>query len=177
MRLFFALWPNTAYRKALATAAAGAVARVECHPVPPANLHVTLAFLGSVPADKLGRLIEAGGLGDSPAIELPFDRLEYWPKPRVLVALASRVAPECAQLVDRLWRRLEPLGFSRDRRPWQPHLTLARHVRHPPPEDLAIAALPARVPDASPPWRLALVESVTGAQGARYRPLADWPLG
>ena len=78
------------------------------------------------------------------------------------------------QIVDRLWRSLEPLGFMRESRPWLPHLTLARRVRRPPPENLALA--PVESTGDAPPWRLALVESTAHPGGARYKPLADWPL-
>lgn len=177
LRLFFALWPSPAHRRALAVAAGPVVAAVEGQPVPAANLHVTLAFLGPVPGRTFVLLVEIGGQGGYPPIELDFDRLEYWPKPRVLVAMPSQVPPEGSALVQRLWQRIEPLGFARETRPWRPHLTLARKVRRPPPDELALAT--GRVPpaDDAPRWGLALVESVTLPQGARYRPLAEWPLG
>jgi 2'-5' RNA ligase len=175
LRLFFALWPSDAQRKALVAATAAAVAQVECHPVPPGNLHVTLAFLGQVPARSVADLLVAGGQGDYPALDLAFDRLEYWPKPRVLVALASQEPAAGPRLVDRLWRRIEPLGIRRESRPWQAHLTLARKVRRPPAAGLAMSAMPAQAAAKAAPWRLALVESVTHTQGARYRLLADWP--
>ena len=177
LRLFFALWPSSALRRALAVATGPVVAQVEGQPVPAANLHVTLAFLGSVPGRTFVHLVEVGGQGGYPAIELDFDRLEYWPKPRVLVAMASRVPPAGAATVERLWHRIEPLGFTRDTRPWRPHLTLARKIRRPPPDGLALGA--GRLPPAGDAarWGLALVESVTDPRGARYRPLAEWPLG
>ena len=55
--------------------------------MPPGNLHVTLAFLGMVPGKALARLIELGGQGPWPAVQLDFERLEYWAKPRVVVAI------------------------------------------------------------------------------------------
>lgn len=177
LRLFFALWPTGAHRRALAVATGPVVAQVEGQPVPAANLHVTLAFLGSVPGRTFDYLVEVGGQGDYPAIELDFDRLEYWPKPRVLVAMPSQVPPAGTAMVERLWQRIEPLGFARETRPWRPHLTLARKIRRPPPVGLALEA--GRLPptgDAAR-WGLALVESATHPHGARYRPLTEWVLG
>ena len=173
LRLFYALWPGDAQRAALAAATASAVARVQGQPVPPGNLHVTLAFLGMVPGGTLAQLVEIGGRGSWPTVELAFDRLEYWAKPRLLVAMPSR--PEAVlQIVDRLWQSLGPLGFEREIRPWQPHLTLMRRVRKPPPENLALA--PVNSAGETAPWRLALVESMFHPGGTRYKPLADWPL-
>ena len=175
LRLFFALWPSSRHRAALAEAAAPAVALADGQPVPPGNLHVTLAFLGMVPGSLLARLIEVGGHGPWPAIDLDFRRIECWTRPKVLVALPDVVPAAGLEVVDRLWRRLEPLGFARELRPWQPHLTIARRVRQPPSDDLALA--PVAADSREPAWRLSLVESSSHPDGVRYRPLADWPLG
>ncbi len=176
LRLFFALWPSDAQRQALAAATADAVAPIEGRVVPPHNLHVTLAFLGSVPGRSFVNLVAIGGQGDHPAVELGFNRLAYWPKPRVVVALPGKVPPAAARIVDRLWAELLPLGFERENRPWQPHLTLVRRVRGTPPADFG-PRLPAKAAAAAAAgWGLALVESSTHPEGVRYRPLAEWPL-
>ena len=174
LRLFYALWPGDRHRAALARSAAAVLAGIEAQPVPPGNLHVTLAFLGTVRGSELAPVIKVGGKGPWPGLELAFRRIEYWARPRVLVALPDAVPEAGTRLVDRLWRALEPLGFEREHRPWQPHLTVARRVRRP----------PSGVPDmgplqdtgGEPAWRLALVESSSHPEGVRYKPLADWPL-
>jgi 2'-5' RNA ligase len=175
LRLFYALWPNDPLRAALHAAAAAIVGQVAGQPVPPGNFHVTLAFLGAVPGRALASLIEAGARGPWPAVDLVFDRIEYWAKPKVLVAMPDSPPAAGGVMVERLWAGLEPLGFAREARPWRPHLTLARRIRRPPPENLVLA--PVEPVGNEPPWRLALVESSTHADGPRYRPLADWPLG
>jgi 2'-5' RNA ligase len=170
-RLFFALWPGDPLRAALSEATAGALAGLEGQPVPPANLHVTLAFLGMVAGARLAELIAIGGAdGPRPTVALHFDRTEFWARPKVLVALPAEVPESGRQLVRRLWDRLEALGFAREVRPWQPHLTLMRRIRRPP------AQLPAFAPVLATDWRLALVESTTHPEGPRYRPLAEWPM-
>ncbi|MGH8129328.1 MAG: RNA 2',3'-cyclic phosphodiesterase [Steroidobacteraceae bacterium] len=174
LRLFFALWPNAAKRRSVAASIAAVVAQVDGQAVPASNVHVTLAFLGMVPGRTFARLVEIGGQGPYPAVELEFDRLEYWPKPRVLVAMPSRIPAAGPEIVDRLWGRIEPFGFEREKRPWQPHLTLVRKVRHPPPEGLRISA--AAADNKAARWSLALVESTTHPAGARYKALAEWPL-
>ena len=175
LRLFFALWPSAAERQSLAASSAEAVSQVDGLPVPGANLHVTLAFLGSVPGRRLGDLAGIGGKGDYPAVALRFDRLVYWPKPKVLVAMPAEIPAAGREIVDRLWERLAPLGFEREARRWRPHLTLARKVRGLPPENLRI--LPRIDSSDDPePWGLALVESTTHPEGARYKPLAEWQL-
>ena len=174
LRLFYALWPGDRLRAALQVAAASAVREVAGQSVPPGNFHVTLAFLGAVPGQSLPGLLEVGTRGPWPAVELSFDRIEYWAKPKVLVAMPTSPPAAGLAIVERLWAALEPLGFDREARPWRPHLTLARRIRRPPPDDLVLAPVES-VGDA-PPWRLALVDSMTHADGPRYKPVADWPL-
>jgi 2'-5' RNA ligase len=177
LRLFFALWPTEDQRTALVALTGPAIAPVAGKPVQPANLHVTLAFLGSVPGRGFTDLVAVGGKVDLPSVELALQRLEYWPKPRVVVAVPARVPPAGRQIVDRLWTELEALDYEREHRPWQPHLTLVRHVRQAPPPRFG-PTLPAKTATgAATGWQLALVESSPHSEGVRYRPLATWPLG
>ena len=175
LRLFFALWPGGRCRAALAAVVDATKAQVAGQPVPPGNLHVTLAFLGMVPGSLLPRLIEVCGQGTWPDVEFAFRRIEYWARPRVVVALPDTVPAAGETVVGRLWQALEPLGLTRELRPWRPHLTLVRRVDRPPPENLALAPVECGGSELS--WRLALVESSSHPEGVRYRPLADWPLG
>lgn len=174
LRLFFALWPSEGLRERLVASARAAVIGVEGQPVPRGNLHVTLAFLGMVSGTRLAELIKVGGQAPWPTVELRFERAEYWTRPRVVVAIPESVPESGLRNVERLWDRLEPLGFARETRPWQPHLTLMRRIRRPPAHEIGF----------SPPitaggrdWQLALVESAVHPEGPRYKPLADWPLG
>ena len=78
---------------------------------------------------------------------------------------------ELARVTAELWAALAPLGITRDTRPFQPHLTLARKVSHPP---------AARRLDRPVCWTLrgfVLVESVTDPRGARYTVTAAFPPG
>ena len=169
-RIFFAYWPDAKTRQALIAATGPAVASIDGQPVTGSNVHVTLAFLGRVPSSRIPEIVRIGARGDYKPAKLNFDRLEYWPRPRVVAALADGVPDAGQKLVDTLWERLIPLGIEREVRPWRPHFTLVRRVRRPPPK-LTIPALP---------WtcdRLALVESVSGPDGLHYTPLAEWALG
>jgi RNA 2',3'-cyclic 3'-phosphodiesterase len=174
LRLFFALWPDARMRAGLASAAAATVGQVAGQAVPPGNLHVTLAFLGPVAGQALLPLFDVGGQGPWPPVDLRFERIEYWAKPRVLVAMPTGIPSAGLAIVERLWTRLEPLGYTREARPWRPHLTLARRIRRPPPDNLVLG--PVECSGDEPPWRLALVDSMAHAEGPRYKPLADWPL-
>jgi RNA 2',3'-cyclic 3'-phosphodiesterase len=169
-RLFFAYWPDASTRMSLIEATRAAVASIDGQPVTAANLHVTLAFIGRVPGSRIPEIIRIGALGDYKPATLKFDRLEYWPRPKVVSVLAVSIPDVGQKLVDTLWERLLPLGLEREERPWRPHFTIVRRVRRPPPK-LAIPAIE---------WacdRLALIESVSGPDGLHYTPLAEWPLG
>jgi len=168
-RLFFAFWPEPGVRAELEHACRKAIRVCGGRPVAPADWHVTVAFLGSVPESRLAGIRSvAVGLPGRP-LELVFDGIEFWPKPQVLVAGSARQPGAAAALAHRLWARLTPLGLVADRRPLRPHVTLARKVRKPP-EGLSMRAVHWPVHD------IALVQSVTDPAGARYEVLERWPL-
>lgn len=132
-------------RQALAHATRVAAQASGGRPVAVGSLHVTLVFLGSVPRCRLPELAEtarvatagvagpASGTADSPgsALEIGFDRLEYWRAAHLLCALPA-VAPDwVARLARRLQDALAGAGFAPDIKPFRPHVTLARKVDHP----------------------------------------------
>ena len=163
-RLFFALWPDAATRQAIVRATRRAVRECGGKPTPQANLHVTLAFLGPVDAADLARVAALEPPPCAP-FELVLDRLGYWERARVLW-LAPREAPAALRALERdLWDRLVALGFERERKPYAPHVTLARKAR-------GVAADVDRV--VWPVGGIALVESQTGPRHSRYSVLESW---
>ena len=172
-RLFFALWPDEAQRRALERATDKAVRRCGGRPVPPANLHVTLAFLGSV---ALTRIPELQGIGRAQAhsvshapVELAFERLVHWKDAQVLCAVSAAESSTARTLAVALQEAATTAGFSAERRPFQPHVTLARKVVRPP----RLPRLRAIV------WRFeayALVDSRTEPNGAIYSVIESYPL-
>jgi len=121
MRLFVALQPSPAFREALAglqerLRAAG----VEGRYLAPANLHLTLAFIGEWPGDVTACL---------PAVEAPFpitlSRIGVFPRAKVLWA---GVQPSAALdgLAARVRQRLRAAGIPFDPQEFNPHITLIR---------------------------------------------------
>jgi 2'-5' RNA ligase len=167
-RLFFALWPDAAARASLAARAKEVAAHHGGRPVPAANLHLTLVFLGEVDAGRVDALRRAAGGASGEAFSIVFDRVGGFRRAGVAWT-GCRVPPaQLLALQADLESRMRAAGFVPDERPFAPHLTLARRVRDP--------VVPADVEPVS--WRaeaFALVESARG-EGA-YRTLAEWPLG
>ena len=140
VRLFFALWPDESQREALAAATRAAVQVSDGRAVPSANLHVTLAFLGAVPEERvasvagLGRQLASklapGGLA-SPGRELTlsFEQIEHWKKAQVLCAVAAEPVVAARALAAVLAQDLTASGFLPDLKPFRPHVTVARKVR------------------------------------------------
>ena len=93
------------------------------------NLHLTLKFIGEWPEPELGALQEALRGVPRPA---PFDTrvsgLGYFPNERApRVFWAGVQAPdELVRLAGDIEQALAPLGVAAERRPYSPHLTLAR---------------------------------------------------
>lgn len=104
----------------------------------PDNLHVTLKFLGDTSRSRLDAIqqaIAAAVIGQSP-FTLRVGPLGAFPnadRPSVVWAGLADAEPLTA-LVERLETSLGSLGFSREPRPFQPHLTLARIKGRPPGE-------------------------------------------
>jgi RNA 2',3'-cyclic 3'-phosphodiesterase len=169
-RLFFALWPDAATRALVVERTAPHLRAAGGRRVPPANLHVTIAFLGGVAESSLTRLQAAADALRAAAFELCLARVEHWRGSRVLCLEIPQPPPALLELVAAVGQVQRACGMPPDARPFHAHLTLARAAHAP--QGLA--------PDIEPiAWAvktLCLMESVTAAEGARYEQLRSWPL-
>jgi len=168
-RLFFALWPDESVRQDLWAATRRCVKASGGRAVPRENLHLTLAFLGSVPRELLPEVRAAGSRPALPGFRFVLDRAGYWPRPRVAWVAPSQVPAELPELVAALWRALEGLPVQADTRPYRPHLTVARKVSRP-------GEMTLERPVGWPVSEFCLVSSATDRAGARYEPLARYHL-
>jgi len=173
-RVFFALWPEARERRALAQATACAVASSGGEAVPPDNLHLTLVFLGSIPA---ARTAELAALGCRVAhehtgapLELAFERLAHWAEPQILCALPGGESAALGALAGALRDAAVTAGFLPDLKPFRAHVTVARKVvRAPASPELAAVT-----------WRhraCALIQSRTDPAGSVYSVLETCVLG
>jgi len=99
--------------------------------VDPHGIHLTLKFLGNIAAGKIDAIIKATGEAAEgiPPFDLKVRELGVFPNPRRVqvawVGLSGDI-DKLGQLQKRIEARLANLGFSRELRPFTPHLTLAR---------------------------------------------------
>jgi 2'-5' RNA ligase len=179
-RIFIAVDLAPALRAAVADALGrGRPMAARAKWVAPDAAHVTLAFLGSVTAERVPWIAEA--LGTAAASVRPFDATLTGPgtfgrpsSPRVLwLGLGGDVAAFTA-LHAAIAAALAPLGFAPEDRPFRPHVTLAR-ARDPRGDHDLMRARAALESSAAASMRVedvVLFESRLSASGARYVPVA-----
>jgi 2'-5' RNA ligase len=169
LRLFFALWPDDPVRRAAANAARVPLAPCRGKPMAVPNYHITLAFLGDVPADRIDCLYHlAEGLRGEP-FELRLDTFGFFERARVVWLGPSEEPPALADFQARLNQALPRCDLVPEGRPYHPHLTLLRNARRGP-DVTTTAPIPWSVKD------FALVRSVPAEEGSGYQVLRRWPL-
>lgn len=174
MRLFFALWPSPQSAKHLAAIAAETAAHLGGRPTRQETIHLTLAFLGEVPEERIPELLTIGKALRSPAFDLRIDRLGHWRHNHLVWAGCSKMPAPLEELASRLCRELSDAGFAVDngKRPFTPHVTLVRKV----PELVAETGLPGIEPIAWTCSDIALERSHLASTGPAYETLASFPL-
>lgn len=188
-RLFVALDPPDPVRRRIGSAVA-ALRRSAGHAAEEVRwtatetLHLTVQFLGAVPEERIAEIdgaVRAAATAARP-LQLELRGAGGFPnarRPRVVwLGIAGDVAPLAALAAD-LGRRLTPLGFPAESRPFSPHLTVgrARDAR-------GAAGLGGALAEAAQgegiAWRaaeLVLFESHLEPGGARHEALLRAPLG
>lgn len=158
------------------------------------SLHVTLKFIGEVPDASVSEVEAALGRISSAEFNVAFRGCGFFPtakSARVFWA-GIEAGPELGQLAADVELALEPLGIEREKRGFNPHLTLARLGGG--------SGAPGRLRDDQPNRNFATVQkhlaemaapefgsmtarefflyrSQLSPQGSRYSKLARFPLG
>jgi 2'-5' RNA ligase len=167
LRLFFALWPDDATRRALAEwcrriheVAGGRPTRAEA-------IHQTLAFLGDCQPARIPEVEAAAGRVQPRSFELVLDRAGLWQHNRIAWAGAAAMPRALDALVAELRAALANARVAFDAKPFALHITLVRKAR-------PGAALPPLEPIR---WRVTdfvLVRSVLRAGGSEYAIQRRW---
>lgn len=154
-------------------------------PRDPSPVHLTLRFLGEVPAERLDAISAAieASVRDGRPYDLILEGVGAFPspsRPRVVWVGARAGGPETSEIAARLSTMLAQAGFPPERERFVPHVTLFR-VRSPALHRRALALLSGE--EAAPPARtvrveeVALKESTLTPRGALHRTLRTFPLG
>ena len=173
MRVFFALEPEADTTRTIADwrdRQFGPCGK----PVPAANFHLTLAFLGELKPARLEQLclaVDERIRRDQPAGgSIKLDITGYWPKPGIYWLGCNQPPPQLLRLADALRGLCSAAGGKRDNKVFQPHITLFRGCETAPPA-------PATIPPLQLNYRhFTLLESKLGKSGVSYHPVQDWEL-
>ena len=96
------------------------------------NLHLTLAFLGEVPEDRLEDVKAAMDQVKFPQLELTFHDVGYFvsgrEKPSQLWKISLKYSRKLEKVHDELIASLRKAGFSPDAKSFKPRVTLAREL-------------------------------------------------
>jgi 2'-5' RNA ligase len=170
MRAFFGLSPNVKTKLAIEAWRNEAFPHFDA-PVPAANFHITLAFLGQVSPRQLDELCEAvDQITDIHTFDASLNQVGYWSKPKALWLGCNDTHHQHLQLAKSLSQIANSVGLQLPKQDYIAHLTLARKCSVNPP---AASIEPLFT------WRNAefhLFESVSTKQGVSYRISHSWPL-
>ncbi|WON77894.1 RNA 2',3'-cyclic phosphodiesterase [Serratia sp. UGAL515B_01] len=169
-RLFFALSLPDALQQQVSRWRALSFHPDDGRPVVAANLHLTLAFLGEVSAQKEQALkMQAGRIAQT-GFDMSLDDLGHWPGAGVVWLGTKRAPRALLQLAQLLRSQAARSGCYQSPLPFHPHITLLR-----------AATKHVAIPPATPNWRFnashfSLYQSVFEHGRTRYHELERWQL-
>lgn len=97
--------------------------------LPARGLHLTIAFLGEVEAEKMEKLIQSLSGIESEPFELSLRGVERFGRrghPAIVVAEVDQPPPELFPLATDVRKIIGSVGLPTDSRPFHPHVTLGR---------------------------------------------------
>jgi len=130
------------------------------------NLHITLAFIGNVTANKLDCLLSVAKAISFKPFEFNLDYPGIFKNSKVIWAGLQDKPVELMQLANELHQGAVDCGIAMDKRPFTPHLSLLRKATHLP----ALTMQPIH-------WRVndfCLLSSVHKPDGVKYKVLYHW---
>ena len=164
-RVFVALWPSPGARTRLAEVTDGVARQATgARRILPPNLHLTLAFIGSLREDRTADLALHLQRCEASEFDWVLDHVGYFHAARVLWA-GGPENPAVLGLAARVRALLDRREIEYDRKPFVPHVTLLRNVAR-----WALGNRPIDPPIAWPSNGPTLVRSKQGARGVTYVP-------
>ena len=167
-RLFLALWPDALLRdKISAYIKQASLTQPSGKPVNKQNLHITLRYIGAVNKLQLACIRGVMEKISLTPFELQLDYQSCWSRPQVAWMGCHKVPKALSLLVSDIESALNECGFAPELRPYVPHLTFKRKIKHIPTIDIP--------PIAWPIDAFVLVHSESSPEGVSYRVLNRWP--
>jgi 2'-5' RNA ligase len=157
------------------------------------SLHVTLKFIGEQADERVGQFESALSTVSGPAFQISFRQCGFFPnaKSARVFWVGIEAGPQLAQLAADVETVLAPLGIEKEKRPFSPHLTLARsrggsgapgHSREDRP-NRSFAAVQAHMSNSATPEfgtmtarEFFLYRSQLSSQGSKYTKIARFAL-
>lgn len=128
-RMFFALWPGANLQRSLARIAENMQVAFGGRVVVARNIHLTLAFVGSVPSGRVDELLAVGASVRASSFALDLIETGCW-KRSAVGWIAPDASPQALDdLVFGLRQRLMKSRFHVDDKPFAPHVTLLRKAK------------------------------------------------
>lgn len=149
------------------------------------NLHLTLKFLGDVEERRIGELSRAlestfeKAIGNAGAFSLSLENVGSFggKSPRVVWVGLGGETERLSALAESIDKAFALHGFEREKRPFKPHLTLARVREGAEVEALSKAIREVRLPRREfTAERLIFMKSTLSPTGSIYQPLAEFIL-
>lgn len=167
LRLFLSLYPDDAALPALSALAKSLQRECGGRAMEAPALHLTLAFLGDTPPDRVAPLRTVLEAVRFEPFTLSLDRVGRWDSGVVWLSSSQR-CPPLAALAESVRTVLREARVDFDRKRFTPHITLVRR-----------SLRPGRTHEIEPiGWRtdrFTLVRSHLSHQGSRYDDLAVFP--
>jgi 2'-5' RNA ligase len=148
---------------------------------PPGRWHLTLLFLGRVPASRVPEVVAAVGTAVAPTPPMALrlaggGRFGSRRRPQVAWAGIEGDVPPLAALAGRLAAAARGLELPVEDRPFRPHLTLGRWRPREPADGELADRLAGYRGTAWPVTEVTLLESRLGS-APTYETVAAWPIG
>lgn len=143
------------------------------------QLHLTLAFLGDVPEQRRSELSQALGQVQMRAFSTQLKGVGCFPNPKRSRVLWVGMEPweELSQLKTKIEAALEPLGFPKEKRKFQPHITISRIKRpHPHGVQSFLNQFMTFTSSSFEALHFTLFSSQLTPQGSLYTQLQEFPL-
>lgn len=170
-RVFLALWLPPVLADTLSRRVRELTRASGGRPTRASTMHLTLAFVGDVPHEQVETLVRLVPALQGTVFRLTLDRVGVWRHNGIAWAGPSITPAPLTALRNAAEHALDRAGIPFDRRPFRPHVTLARRVENPGPWAVDIGELAWDVSE------VVLVRSGRDTQGAaRYEVLATGAL-